>query len=464
MHDISLIPQAVNSASTKPLVREVLNAFNGGAFRAALISLWVAVAVDLTNKVRDLAESGDGSAKSSIQKLDNAVLSKDIKSFLAFESSLIDLAEKELELLSAQEAIHLRRLYEDRNLCAHPAFDTDTSLFEPSAEAIRAHLVAAHRATFSRGAIAGKRRLDLLVSEINGDAWPLYESLDDYLAARFFDGASESTSGNMLKLLIKSSIIPPTGVTSPNGVARRAREAAVSRRRIEPPGFQKALAAVLVAWEHAGKLDNEALIRSVGAYGHCAEFWLELPNTALERARSFIPRADIDELVESRFFVRGDLYHAEIRAVYEAAINELSASQVASVAKQTRDRAQFVDRILDLIGASDDFAIAAQNMQLLTVVSASLTAEHIRTLEQKIVDNPGDQIRPARDVEEALIEAFDKSNSSDASLQKAWADLASTLVGSTSDSRYYGNRRSAPYSSLQAIVSRERDEPLADMH
>jgi hypothetical protein len=48
---------------------------------------------------------------------------------LAFENGILDIACNQLELISTIEKIHLERLKEDRNICAHPTFSIDGSHF-----------------------------------------------------------------------------------------------------------------------------------------------------------------------------------------------------------------------------------------------------------------------------------------------------------------------------------------------
>jgi len=455
MRDLSLIAQSVTDATVKSLVDEAIRAFNGGAHRSATVSLWVAVAVDLTNKVRAIAEGGDGLAKKSVEKLDAAVEAHDVKNFLAFENGIIDLAEKRLELLDHQEAVHLRRLYEDRNLCAHPGFASESVLFAPTAEAVRAHVVAAYEATFSKGAVAGKRRQEMLIEEIQGEAWPRFSVMPAYLWSRFFEGAPASTKLNMMKLLIKAAIAPPDTADKPNVVAKRAREASAAQRERDPACFENAVGAVLSSWEDSRRLSNEALVRAVGAFGGCSEFWNAIPETALERARSYTSKADLDDLVHNRFFGSRTPLDVELSRTFKDALERLGRDQLASAMKQTRERALFVDAVLNLIGESESFASAAARMQLLADVSTHLTPTQVALLQQKIVDNEGDQIRPARDVEEALVAAFERACPVNAEVLKAWGALAATLVETTDSGRYYGNYSAAPYEEFRSLVDEQ---------
>ena len=453
LRDLSVLSQSVVDVAVRPLVDEAIRAFSGGAHRSAVVAAWIAVAVDLTNKVRTLAEAGDGEAKRRLSKVDDAIASHNVKEFLIFENELISVAEDVFSLLDHREASHLRRLYDDRNSCAHPGFAPDDELFVPTAEAVRAHLVAAHDAVFSKQAIAGVRRQKLLIDELQGESWPQVAGMPDYLESRFFKGASVASASNMTKLLIKSAIVPPLDCKRPNQVAGRARLAAVARRNRNPLGFQLALEEVLISWEDSGRLSDAALVRAVGAFGTTSEFWEALPKTALERANSFVTNAETGVLVKERFFASGRPLSAKLAALFETRLKSLDEDDLVVVFRQTREYSYLVPRLLDLIGESDTFETAGRRMNLLSTVSPSFKVEDVTLLQKKIVESPSDQIRPARDVEEALIDAFRASNSKDLEVLTAWRSLASELVRTTDARRYFGNRRGAPYEELDEAVN-----------
>lgn len=57
MRSVSELESQVMSAEAQHAFREAHNAFNGGAYRAAIIYAWIAVTVDLIGKVRLMAET-----------------------------------------------------------------------------------------------------------------------------------------------------------------------------------------------------------------------------------------------------------------------------------------------------------------------------------------------------------------------------------------------------------------------
>lgn len=52
----------VRDPTSRPHLAEAIAAYNVGAYRAAIISTWVAVSLDITSKIRELADQGDAAA------------------------------------------------------------------------------------------------------------------------------------------------------------------------------------------------------------------------------------------------------------------------------------------------------------------------------------------------------------------------------------------------------------------
>lgn len=168
LSDLERIQHDVVDVRSRGLVAEVVRCYEGGAYRAALVSLWVAVVADLTAKIRYLAESGDGEAGNVIADLDEALANQRVNQVQQYERDLLKTAEQQLQILLPRERVELERLNEDRHLCAHPGFLDEADLFVPDAEVVRAHLVAANRSVFSQRPLAGKRLLATLEIEMGG--------------------------------------------------------------------------------------------------------------------------------------------------------------------------------------------------------------------------------------------------------------------------------------------------------
>lgn len=111
-----------------------------GAFPGA-----TAVCADLIYKIEVLKEEGEADARPLVQDVERAQQPGEadaVPLMLNIENTILDVAEK-LELIDRTHKTQLKRLREDRHLCAHPSLRPMGELHEPTSEYARAHLAAA---------------------------------------------------------------------------------------------------------------------------------------------------------------------------------------------------------------------------------------------------------------------------------------------------------------------------------
>lgn len=420
LRDLEQIQHDVVEPRSRGLLSEVVKCYEGGAHRAALVSLWIAVVADLTSKIRYLAESGDGEAANVVDGLDKALANQTISKVQEYERNILDTAEKRLGILLPRERVELERLSEDRNLCAHPGYVDEVDLFVPDAEVVRAHLVAANRAVFAQRPLAGKRLLATLESEAEGDSWP---TDGDYFLERFFRAARETVKTNMAKVLIKNSLRPPNGS---NRVAKRSRESVYAIAAEAPSIFGDCLHSVLHAWEKSAILGDRELVRAVGAYGSRGVFWSVLPGTGRSRLMALLDDCELDMLLDERFFVSGAPSEQSIAAKFENIVSELSTEQMNRAISQSMDRRPFVRSVIDLVRLASSFRSAEANLRLVERCSAALKPEDVALLREAIEGNARDQVRLAGDTEAILTSIYSGSSSS-VEGRREWSALAKWL-------------------------------------
>lgn len=100
MRDLETLTASVRDEATRAQVVEVVRAYQAGAFRAAIISTWVAVALDLVSKLRELAADGDAAAAAEVATLDGAIAGGNLGTLQKFENNLLTLAKDTFELIS----------------------------------------------------------------------------------------------------------------------------------------------------------------------------------------------------------------------------------------------------------------------------------------------------------------------------------------------------------------------------
>lgn len=187
-------------------IAEAINAYKGGAFRTAIVSVWIAVAYDIISKIREIANQGDGKADSFIRIFDgytSNITDAHIKKLQEIENSLLDNAFKEYEFINKYEYANLSRLKDDRNNCAHPAFYDNDTLYQPEPELTRMYIVQAVTYLLRHPPMQGKSSLDKIQEEIERASFPrdkerIYGLLND----RYLSRSKNVLVKNLLKIVL----------------------------------------------------------------------------------------------------------------------------------------------------------------------------------------------------------------------------------------------------------------------
>src|SRR5882672_10714855 len=145
--DLDELVQSCRDAEARSYVAEAVMCYRAGAFRACIVSTWIAVVFDLIAKIKELALSGDSDAQKItndlaawqqlIEKGDLAI----IKKSLDLEREIVNIANEKFGFFDGLQVLDLTRLRDDRNRCAHPTFQGGDQPYSPSSELARTHLV-----------------------------------------------------------------------------------------------------------------------------------------------------------------------------------------------------------------------------------------------------------------------------------------------------------------------------------
>lgn len=214
LSDMDELAQKVRNTHSKDYLKEAIASYRAGAYRATLIAVWISVCVDIIEKIRELSSGGDGAAKVIEDRL-NDISPNDPNSMLAFEREILDIACEELQLISVIEKLHLERLKDDRNICAHPTFSIDGSQFSPTAELARAYIVEAANYLLIQVPVKGKVIIGRIFELINEQSFPeddekayIILSSDNYLGR-----ARESSIRNLTIILFKRLFCDEEGIS-----------------------------------------------------------------------------------------------------------------------------------------------------------------------------------------------------------------------------------------------------------
>ncbi len=207
--------QNVRNIHAKNYLNESIAAYRTGAYRASLIATWIAVCVDIIEKIRELSLSEDPAARQWEQQLDK-IQPNDPAAMLAFERDILNVACDELQLISTIEKSHLERLKDDRNVCAHPTFSDDGSQFSPPAELALAYIIQAANYLLVHPPVKGKVIVQRLYELINEPSFPEDEEKAFTLlsSANNLGRVKDSGVRNLAIIILKRIFRDETGVAS----------------------------------------------------------------------------------------------------------------------------------------------------------------------------------------------------------------------------------------------------------
>lgn len=192
---------------TRIYFADALRAYRSGAFRAAIASVWVALVYDLLRKYRELASAGDKEAAAFLKDWDAAVQNNGTAKLLELERGILDHAHAKLGLINVIGLKTLKRVFEDRHLCAHPAFQSNDELYEPTDELVKTHLCAAIDLVLAQKPLQGRGILEAFSADVVSPGFPSARpAVIDYVEQKYLAHMRESVVRNFGIVLGKSLI------------------------------------------------------------------------------------------------------------------------------------------------------------------------------------------------------------------------------------------------------------------
>lgn len=418
---------SVNDPASREHLREATRAYEAAAFKAAIVSLWVAVAVDLVAKVRAIADQGEASAVKHIQELDAAIAGRDKQKLMAIERELLDKCRDDYEFIDARDHDTLTRLQEDRHICAHPAFVSPDVVFEPSAELVRAHFATAVDAVLRHGPTPGRKAIDRFTSEISGSAWPTKtEDLRDYLRERYFARGKDVLRRNLAQVIVKGSLDPPGADFR---VWKRLRKSALVLDDIAPASLAEALDAVVGRVEKDTGLSDLRIVRFIGALGELSTAWDSVPETSVPRFVTLVESFDFEQLASWAVLSATTPVDAVEKAI-DKRLQAASDDELQAVIAVRRAK-KHLPLAMERFTGSRGWRPAERRMELMVLPLARfMTVDDLRLLRSTLQTN--EQVREASSMPPLLEQLYDVT--SDVSgAQAEWEDIVSDLAGKAPD-------------------------------
>ncbi|WP_372397760.1 hypothetical protein ABMY26_27615 [Azospirillum sp. HJ39] len=217
--DLDALALTVREPRSRDYIQEAIAAYRAGAYRAAIVATWVAVSFDLTIKIREIAVDGDGQANEEMAAFDGWVQAGNQGKLQEFEGKLLGKVQSRFGFLNAQDVLHLERLKEDRNHCAHPSFYGDQDLFAPTSELVRMHIVHAVTLVLARPPIQGRVLIERFMTDLRSPAFPRDgDKLARYMNERYLDRVRPDLFGRFGTTLVAAVVKPSAEQVSSNDV------------------------------------------------------------------------------------------------------------------------------------------------------------------------------------------------------------------------------------------------------
>ncbi len=190
--------------NSKLFIEEAVKSYKAGAYRACINNTWLALVMNITFKIEQLALMNDAEAVKQKENLDKIKERNNISEMLNFERDILKTAKEKFEFFDDITLIDLQRIQEDRNRCSHPLLNIDNEPFIPSAELARHHLYLAVEKVISEGNVFGKAALDKLLELINNPVFPIkYEDAAIVLQKSYLSSPKKSLIVNLIKIMVK---------------------------------------------------------------------------------------------------------------------------------------------------------------------------------------------------------------------------------------------------------------------
>ncbi|MCW3525618.1 hypothetical protein K6Y76_22690 [Burkholderia cenocepacia] len=380
--DIDSLALAVRDPESKRLIGEALSAYRGGALRSAIVSTWIAVDYDIIAKAKELAAHGDAAAMAFVQEIEQAIQNSDVKKMQAIESAVLATANEKLQLFAPHEFEDLNRLQRDRHLCAHPAFATEDTLFQPTPELVRTHITHALKHLLINAPLQGKSAIERFHADLLSPSFPVDgDSIGTFVRTKYLDRAKDV----MVVNLIKSLLSAPFGTESAQyigqlrQVARTLREVAKAKTAIYDE----------TARDHiARKFDAipDALLLSISAFVECdSRVWDWLSESTRIRFKQLLGIADAEALkAHSAFDVFGI---PELANILLERFDSFEQDVQIGIISQI-PRREFISQAIRIYADSSGWRTAEQRGRALMIPLAHLmSVDDVRSMLEAVQGN-----------------------------------------------------------------------------
>ena len=454
--DLDELILKVRDQLSRRYYKEAIRSYQAGVYRAAIISTWIAVVYDIISKIRELQTQGDKAANKFITDLDKAVTNNTIPHLQAIEQGILETARDGFELLSKTEYEDFRRLMDDRHRCAHPAFNEDNALFEPTAELVRAHLRHAVLHLLQHKPVQGNSALLRIQGDILRDSFPTEaEAAQRFLESKYLNRAKDALVRNLVSVMLKPLLrqnVPELIGKEYNAINTLLAVRSTHREIYNQVVEQKVNPLV-------DSLDDSKLANLIGLIGADRQIWDQLSEANKLRVKSFIQSEfPVDDTVLVLMAAKAV---DELREKFIAGLTGLSAERQIEIIGTYPDPLfdQMAPKLYSELSYSYLKAKELAQKVILPMIPYFSPSGIINVLEA--VRN-NDQIRNAAATPQIIEKLFEDRKDLLPATSDKWKEFAEWLLEKEGPDDYYSypdlRRKMGDYGLEIEIPARREDE------
>lgn len=420
--DLDELCQMVRNSNSKTYLKEAITSYRAGAYRAAVTLTWIAVCVDIVEKIRELSLGNDAPARAIEVRL-NGILPTDVVGMLAFERQVLDIACNELELISPIEKAHLERLKDDRNVCAHPTFSTDGTQFSPLPEVARAYIVQAASFLLINPPMKGKVVVDRLFHLVNEESFPVDdENAFAVLSSDKFLGRVKDSSVKNFGIILLKRLFRDATVLSDDALNRLC-SALGAISRMKPEIYADVLTSKLS--QMLAETNDELLKRVFPFLFRRIETWRYIEGALVIRLQGLIRALNVTELISFKLSALASM-NPTIDTPFQARVEQLEDADLRVLVGGSPSKA-LRKKAVRVFTGSGSFASAYSNgSKYLLPHAAYLYDEDLRELLTGSRNNRRfriNQILEAGGIEEIFCQTYLDSKNLAASHSQIWKEF-----------------------------------------
>lgn len=368
LSDLDELALTVRDPTSRTYVLEAIADYRAGSYRSAIVATWTAICCDIVAKFRELQTQEDAAAVAFVKRVDEAIRHPEAPTrFQAIERGLLDEA-KAAGFLDPREQMDLGRVKEDRNFCAHPAFIADATLFQPTADLARTHIVHAIVHLLQRPPIEGRTAIERFTAQLKGTAFPhTDDNVEAWCRAEYCGRVKPSA----MRGIIVSAI---TCAMDEHDRSIRARALSVLRvlDRIEPQLYKEMFTNQVS--KQCSRLEEQQVLPRLALWLAQDETGSPLTDGTVARLRGAIASFPMSNDDARDLFALAD--HPAFGQTATERFTDLSESEKDAILRE-HARQAFASTVIDDFAQSPNYRTAESRGERLVRLGALLTSEQL---------------------------------------------------------------------------------------